>query len=263
MSGAKRVVLVGSLLTVVARAAGAEEAPQEAPDVVVERAPSIDVAAQAGLLLPLALTPRVGDVAAIGMGLGGYDSARRTGIATAAVEARIWGPIALRAGAAYSASRDGARPTVGARAQLLQQSAHGVDGALGVFYRPEGFTEPEGEIETFICVGRRWDRLSLIGNLVYGQDPEGNERDGEVRLGALYGKQRWTFGVDSRMRFAIGAQRSAQAMAEPKFDLLAGPIATVTVGPLALLAEAGPSILRVGGQTSVGVVAMAGIGAVF
>ena len=71
----------------------------------------------------------------------------------------------------------------------------------------------------------------MLGNLVYGQDPEGNERDGELRFASLYAVGRWTFGVDSRLRFAIGTQKSAMAQAEPKFDLLAGPVATADGRP--------------------------------
>ena len=101
---------------------------------------------------------------------------------------RVWGPFAIRGGAEYSNVRKEARPTIGGRVQLLRQERHGVDGSLSVFYRPEGFTEPEGEIETFVSLGRRFDRISVLGNLVYGQDPEGNERDGELRFASLYAR---------------------------------------------------------------------------
>jgi hypothetical protein len=155
------------------------------------------------------------------------------------------------------------RPTIGGRVQLLRQERHGIDGSFSVFYRPEGFTEPEGEIESFVSLGRRWDRVSLFGNLVYGQDPEGNERDGEIRFASLYGTGRWAFGLDSRFRFAIGTQRGPNAAVEPKFDLLAGPIASATVGPVAFFAMGGPSVLKVTGSTSSGVAALGGLGSVF
>jgi hypothetical protein len=216
-----------------------------------------------GLFLPTTLAARVGAAPALVSAFGGYDSARGAPAASAAAEVRLWGPIGLRAGAEYSAARSGARPTVGGRVQLLDQSRHGVDGSLSVFYRPEGFTEPEGEIETFVSLGRRIDSFTLLGNLVYGQDPEGNERDGEIRGAALYARDRWTIGVDARLRFAIGTQRAPSAAAEPRFDLLAGPVATVAVGPFALFGEAGPSVLRTAGARSVGVLGIAGVGALF
>ena len=74
---------------------------------------------------------------------------------------------------------------------------------------------------------------------------------------------RWTVGVDSRLRFAIGSQKSATATAEPKLDLLAGPIVAATVGPVALFAQAGPSVVKLTSQTSAGVAALSGVGGVF
>jgi hypothetical protein len=103
----------------------------------------------------------------------------------------------------------------------------------------------------------------VFGNLVYGQDPEGNERDGELRLASLYATGRWAFGLDSRLRFAIGTRKGAMAAGEPRFDLLAGPLAAATVGPVAFFAQAGPSILEVTNTTSMGVAALAGVGSVF
>ena len=52
-------------------------------------------------------------------------------------------------------------------------------------------------------------------------------------------------------------------MAEPKFDLMAGPVASAVVGPVAVFAQAGPSVLRVTNSTSTGVAALAGVGSVF
>lgn len=242
--------------------AQAQELEPEA-EVRLSSAPEITTAVRDGALLPSTLTPRVGGNAALAFGFAGYDGARSAPIGSATAEVRVWGPFALRGGAEYSTVRKEARPTIGGRVQLLHQERHGVDGSFSVFYRPEGFTEPEGEIETFVSLGRRFDRLSVFGNLVYGQDPEGNERDGEVRFASLYATGRWSFGVDSRMRFAIGTQKTAMAQAEPKFDLMAGPLAAAAVGPVALFAQAGPSVLKLAGSTSAGVAAIGGLGSVF
>jgi hypothetical protein len=223
----------------------------------------IATAVREGGLLASTLAPRVGATAALAVGFGGYDGARAAPLGSATAEVRVWGPFALRGGAEYSSVRRSPRPSIGGRVQLLSQERHGIDGSLSVFYRPEGFTEPEGEIETFVALGRRFGRIAVLGNLVYGQDPEGNERDGELRFASLYGAGRWTFGVDSRLRFAIGTQKSAMAQAEPKFDLLAGPVAAAAVGPVAFFAQAGPSVLKVTSTTSAGVAALAGVGSVF
>jgi len=240
-------------------------AQTEDPDVdaPVGPPPEIRTALREGALLPSTLAPRVGATAALAFGFAGYDGARSSPIGGAVAEVRVWGPFALRGGAEYSTERKEPRPTIGGRVQILRQERHGLDGSLSVFYRPEGFSEPEGEIESFISLGRRFDRVSVLGNLVYGQDPEGNERDGEVRLASMYGVGRWSVGFDSRLRFALGPQKGAMAQAEPKFDLLAGPLAAATVGPIALFAQAGPSVLKVTGETSVGLAALGGVGSVF
>jgi hypothetical protein len=237
----------------------------EARDVETIAAPLADVtmAVRAGTLLPSTLAPQIAGTSALALGFGGYDGARSSPIGSATAEVRVWGPFAIRGGAEYSAARREPRPTIGGRVQLLRQERHGIDGSFSVFYRPEGFTEAEGEIESFVSLGRRFDRVSVLGNLVYGQDPEGNERDGEIRVASLYGVGRWAFGIDSRLRFALGAQRGAVAMGEPKFDMLAGPVAAATLGPIAVFAQAGPSILRVTSRTNAGIAALAGVGSVF
>jgi hypothetical protein len=242
-------------------------APARAQETEIEKPlappPEITTAVREGALLPGTLAPRVGANAGLAFGFAGYDGARSAPIGSATAEVRVWGPFAIRGGAEYSSVRKEPRPSIGGRVQLLRQERHGIDGSFSVFYRPEGFTEPEGEIESFISLGRRFERLSVLGNLVYGQDPQGNERDGEVRFASLYGTGRWALGLDSRLRFALGTQRGAMAQAEPKFDLLAGPVAAATVGPVAFFALAGPSVFRVTNNTSTGVAALGGVGSVF
>jgi len=266
INGRESVKLIKGVLVALILGTVAEAHAQESElglDTPMTPPKEISTAVREGDILPSTLAPRVGSAAALGFGFAGYDGARSSPIGAAVAEVRVWGPFAVRGGAEYSTERKEARPTIGGRVQFLRQERHGIDGSLSVFYRPEGFTEPEGEIESFVSLGRRFERVSLLGNLVYGQDPEGNERDGEIRLASLYGVGRWSLGVDSRLRFALGAQKSAMAQAEPKFDLLAGPIAAATVGPIALFAQAGPSVLKVTRETSVGVVALGGVGSVF
>ena len=261
----KRIRLI-AMTTVLGLCAAAAARAQDAEGIEKTMAPPPDVtiAVREGALLPSTLAPRVGANAALALGFGGYDGARSSPIGMATSEVRVWGPFAIRGGAEYSTIRKEPRPTIGGRVQLLRQAQHGIDGSFSVFYRPEGFTEPEGEIESFISIGRRFERVSVLGNLVYGQDPEGNERDGEVRFASLYGVGRWAFGVDSRLRFAIGTQRSAMAMREPRVDLLAGPVGAASVRPVAFFAQAGPSVLKLANtSTSTGVAALAGVGSVF
>jgi hypothetical protein len=254
-------LVIANVLSMAPKAFAQTETPEM--DEVSTARPDLASVVHEGALLPSTLAPRVGATPALAFGFGGFDGARSAPIGNVTAEVRVWGPFALRGGAEYSSVRKEPRPTIGGRVQLLRQERHGIDGSVSVFYRPEGFTEPEGEIESFISLGRRFERIVVLGNLVYGQDPEGNERDGEVRLASLYGSGRWAVGLDSRLRFAIGTQRSAMARAEPKLDVLAGPVVAATVGPVAVFAQAGPSVLRVTNQTSVGVAALGGLGAIF
>jgi hypothetical protein len=202
---------------------------------------------------------------ALAVGFGGYDGAARAGLFESDAEVTLFGPVAIRGGAVYSPTGGRLRPSVGGKAQVLRSALHGVDGSVGVFYRPEGLTEPEGEIEGFAAIGGAIGRTYLIGNLLYGQDPEGRERDGEVRLSALRpAGRRVLLGVDGRCRFDLGSDATKLAThGEPTFDALAGPAANVLIGPVALLAEAGASVRRLGGTTTFGPYAIAGVGTAF
>lgn len=262
MTAARIAFAVVAGLSAVAQARAADEQNPEV-EPATAAAPDLAAAAGEGMFLPATLAPHVGRQSALVFGYGGYDGARSAPIANVMAEVRVWGPFAIRGGAEYSSARKEPRPTLGGRVQLLHQPRHGVDGALGVFYRGEGFTEPEGEIETFVSLGWRNARLAVLGNLVYGQDWEGNERDGEVRAAALCSVGRWSFGLDGRFRFAIGEQHLPTGTVEPKLDLMAGPVAVATLGSVAIFAEAGPSLLKLASDTSVGVAALGGVGSAF
>jgi hypothetical protein len=181
-------------------------------------------------------------------------------------EVRLWGPLALRGAAELGDTSRRVRPSLGARLQVLSQARHGVDGALSVTYRAEGFTEGEGEIETLVAMARRVGAATLLANLAYGQDPEGRERDGEVRAAALARVSRCLFlGLDGRWRFDLGSDvAKLRANNEPTTDLDLGPVATLVLGPVALTAETGASLVRrIDGNTKLGLVAIGGIGTSF
>jgi hypothetical protein len=221
-------------------------------------------ATEAGAFLPQTLPARVGSVPVFAYGSGGYDSSRRGPLVDSAVEAHVWGPFALRFQATYSNDTDRVRPSVAGRVQLLRQERHGVDGALTVFFKTEGFTETEGEIETFASIAHRFRWIALVGDLVYGQDPEGNERDGEVRAAAFHQGRRLMLGLDSRVRFAIGAQHGHSSTTEPVFDFMGGPVATIAAGRFALFAQVGPSAFELANSSPrAGVAALAGLGGAY
>lgn len=229
-------------------------------------ASSLDQAIAAGALLPLTLSPTVGAVPATAIGYAGYDGARGAAVAQAFAEVQVWRQLALRGGTEFSDTTHRVRPSVGARLQIISQQRHGVDGAVSVFYRAEGFNEPEGEVETVVAIGKRFGRASLFANLAYGQDFDGHERDGELRLAALARvANRLQLGVDGRWRFDLGSQTAKlQASNEPTYDLDAGPVAALSVGPIAVVAHAGASVVRrVGQDTVLGLIGLAGLGAAF
>jgi hypothetical protein len=244
--------------------ARAERGEGAGPDV--ERTEStIEGSAAIGSFLALSQAASLEEQRALVATFGGYDSARRASSFEAAAEVRVWGPVAIRGGAVYTSGGGNLRPSVGARLQVLREGRHGVDAAMGVFYRPEGLTEPEGEIESVISVGRRAGGIYWLGNILYGQDPEGRERDGEMRVAALRAMgSNWLVGLDSRVRFDLGSDSAllAQHM-EPTFDLLAGPSGTLVLGSLALSAQAGGAGVRLQQRTSYGAFGLVGLGSAF
>jgi hypothetical protein len=196
---------------------------------------------------------------------GGYDSARGA-VMNSYAEVRLWGALALRGGAELGDASQRLRPSIGARVQLLSQRRHGVDGALSVSYRAEGFTEPEGEIETVLALGRRFGSTTVIANVAYGQDPDGHERDGEVRAAAFRPlSRRLQVGIDGQWRFDLGSDLTRLAAShEATTDIDVGPVAALALGPLALTAHAGAAFVRpVGASIRAGAVALAGLGTAF
>lgn len=217
-------------------------------------------ASSAGMFLPLTEAPRTDTQRAFGTALGGYDGARDSGQLEGRAEVTVYGPIALRVGVMYSGSPEQLRPTVGGRVQALNQEGQGIDMSAGVFYKPEGFTEGEGEIEAVMAFGRRFGNLGLIANLVYGQDPEARERDGEVRLAGMYSAtSRMELGLDSRMRFDLGTEQDKlEEEGGAEYDLIAGPMIAYVLGGVAVTGQAGLSVLGTP-STKLGPIALLGI----
>jgi hypothetical protein len=222
--------------------------------------------AATGVFLPFTSAATRNGPAATAVGFGGHDGTRSSGIFEAVGEVAIVAGLSLRGGAVYSGDRNTLRPSFGARYQLLGKGRHGVDGTVGVQYRPEGLTEMEGEVEVVVAVGAHLGTTYLAGNLIYGQDPEGNERDGEVRLAAVRPvSSRLFLGLDGRLRFDLRSQATPAGTqrGEARLDAVAGPVAVAVVGPVALMLQAGAAALRIATTTSYGALVLAGLGAAF
>lgn len=132
---------------------------------------------------------------------------------------------------------DRPRPGVGAGLRWL-------DGATTstayLFYKTEGFTEPEGEIEALVSFERAFGAVRAGANIAYGQDPEGNERDGELALVAqVEPRTGWFVGGVVRYRDALGSTKEAIVR-----DGFAGPTTTVTFGAFAVSVNAGVAMTQ-------------------
>ncbi len=257
---------LGAFLLALSTAAAAEEAPAEQP--AAPRFESAIKNADAGAFQPFTFAARI-EGRAHALLISGYDSAYGSAVMTIGAELRVWGPIAIQAGAAWVPQRSTIGPTAGLRVQALSQERFGIDLSLGAQYKPEGLTEgnAEGEIEGLVAVGRRFGRLGLTANLVFGSDFEGGDRDGEVHLAGMYTfTDRLRAGLDSRVRFDLGSD-PANLLASRKatVDVVAGPTASVLFGPAAFVATVGYSGVQMYGQPGFrsGAVAMGGIGAAF
>jgi hypothetical protein len=212
------------------------------------------------MFLPTTIGARTDSQRAYFVAFGGYDSAQHSARSEALVDVSILNWLAARAGFVYTQRPNRTRPTLGLRAQALSQERSGIDLGIGGFYRPEGFTQSEGEIELVVAAARQFGRLTTFANVAYGQDPEAAERDGELRLGALYTVNGSVqAGMDARLRVDLGSEpgkRRAEGGAD--YDLVVGPTASYAIGPIAAIVQAGVSVFGVS-PARPGGVAMLGV----
>lgn len=146
-------------------------------------------------------------------------------------EFNIWWRIrgAVRLLDAFS---DKPRPGVGAGIRWLDGD---ITSTGYVFFKTEGFTEPEGEIEALLSFERAFGAVHASANIAYGQDPEGNERDGELALVAhVEPRTGWFIGGTARYRDALGSTKEAVVR-----DGFVGPTSTLTLGAFAVSLNAG------------------------
>jgi hypothetical protein len=218
--------------------------------------------------LPEAVAARVNDDRATATTWAGYDGAKQAPLVSVEVDARIVGRLAVVVGAAYAADLPNAasrqlRPMVGARAQLLDQARSGVDGGIALMYRKDVFTNEGGFVQAALAVERRQGRARLLANLMYGQDGEADDLQGEGRLAAMVETARGLqVGVDSRYRHLWSSDPHRATYDRPTSELLAGPTASYTSGSWAVMAETGLSTIRTN-VTQSGLIALAGVASSF
>jgi hypothetical protein len=179
-------------------------------------------------------------------------------------EVQLFGPVrlVLRVDNVFEGSN--ARPGIGAAVQWLDEGKHGVSSSAYFSYKAEGFTEPEGELEALVSFGKQLGPMHGTFNLAYGQDPEGNERDGEVALGLHIEPLRGLFtGVIGRYRDALGSDGDKGTGILR--DALGGVTATYVIGSIGVTGTAGVAGIetKASGSMQTGAQAGLAVGAVF
>jgi hypothetical protein len=198
---------------------------------------------------------------------GGYDGGARTPVFGVTTELRLVRRVSLIGGVAYtsaSAADPGMRPQLGARVQVLEQAASGVDASAALLFRKDRFSSEEGLFQGSIALGRSFGETSAVVNVVYGQDGEGDDHQGEVRLagvrrvaGGLH------LGVEGRYMRALASTDPHRAtLGTPSMEAMAGPLVAYTAGSWVLVAEAGVSN-RQTSHLETGLVTVAGVGTSF
>src|SRR5262249_29490646 len=81
---------------------------------------------------------------------GGWSTAGDAALGLARAELRVWRDVSILGGAQLTAAR-GVRPRVGAAYQVRDPARAPIGVRVQVEYKPEGFTEPEGEVEATVA----------------------------------------------------------------------------------------------------------------
>jgi hypothetical protein len=216
-----------------------------------------------GAYLPLSMGTGAGTPTSAALAYTGYDAAGRRAVVDARAEAALLPWLTLQVRTATDNEGSGLRPSAGVRIRVVGEAAARPGVALGAFYKTEGFTEPEGEVEGVLAISGHVGEVGLLANLVYGQDLDGRERDAEVSLAATaHVRERWLLGIDTRARVNLAAAASPPPgkAALPRFDLVAGPLVMCRLGPTFLALQSGLSAIELA-DLRVGAFALLGFGA--
>jgi hypothetical protein len=222
-----------------------------------------------GVFLPNTAAPGLAQRAAAAFGSAGYDAARSSVVMNLLGEIHVCGPLDLRLGLNYVPNVESgaarAEPQFGLRLRLLSQAEQGIDAAAMLSYRLDRFTSDEGLVQAMFIVGRHFDRASLFANLGYGQDPEGDDREGEAALALLYAlSQVLQIGFETHARFDLFSTDPRRAQRhDAAAETASGPMLHYVMGPCVVLAQVGLSTLIGTHQARLGALALAGVGATY
>ena len=224
-------------------------------------------AAEVTQFLPTTSGAAVAPARSVTTAWGGFDGAGRTPVLSIGTEVRIVRRLALLVGAGYDQSGAASptlRPRVGARVQVLAQDASGLDLGVSLAFRQDRFTSEDGMIQGAVALARSFGATSLVGNVVYAQDGEGDDYEGELRLAALHRVRGGLhLGVEGRyMRLLDSKDAHRQEHSTPSLEAAAGPIVAYMAGSWLLAVEAGYSARRTD-RLQNGLAMLGGVGAAF
>jgi hypothetical protein len=196
--------------------------------------------------------------------LSGYDSATHSGLFRGEAEAKLAGPLGLRAGVSYDGVGNATRPHAGGYFDLLRQKDHGINLSWHGRFESQSFNQVP-EVAAGFALSHDFNGSLLLLNAEYGNSLQGNERNAAAGLALLQRlNDHFRLGIDSR--FQIDLERDLD---EPPGELdwraLGGPLLLANLGPVAATLGGGVSALhyRFAPTTEVGATAYAGLGAAF
>lgn len=188
----------------------------------------------------------------------GWNGSNPHALGSALVEAALWQRLSVIAGAELVPAGDDARPTAGAAYQFLDPRRDPVGLRVTAVYKPEGLTEPEGEFETTAIVSRPFGLTLASVAVAYGQDFDGNERDGELGASVLANVlPELAVGALARGRSGLGSH----PVDEPTWDVVGGVVSTVALGHYRGEILLGAAAQPVAGMAQSGVLGMIAVGA--
>ena len=263
-----------AVLAVVHPAAWASEAPppqggngNEAP---VPTSASFASVEDPSRWLPGMAAASRGSYRAAASGWGGYDALAHGPVVGATAEAGLGSRLVVGVGVTYVVATTGGqpstvRPAVAARLQVLEQDRHGLDASVSLGYGRDRYVDEQGLLVVSFASGFRYRRMTVLGNLGYGQDGEGDDHEGDLRLAGFY-RVRGPFqlGFDGRIRKMLQTSDSKTLTLQgaPSLTITVGTVAAVTAGSWAFLVEAGLNSVR-RGTTETGAMVVAAVGSVF
>src|SRR5262249_23109973 len=125
-------------------------------------------------------------------------------------------------------------------------------------------TSENGLFQGSIAVGRSFGETYALVNVVYGQDGEGDDHEGEVRFaGVRHIRGGLNICAEGRyMRSLASTDPNRATPGTPAMGAMAGPLLAYRVGSWALVAEAGVSS-RQTARRDTGLTTIGGVGTTF